>query len=78
MLKCDCVQYQYFFFHFFFVLLCKDGDISIRRRALGLVNSLVNNSNVEKLVMELVSFLPMAQSEFKKELTEKICLVVHK
>jgi len=56
----------------------KDGDITIRRRALSLVDSLVNRKNVEKLVSELISFVPMAQAEFKKELCEKICFVVHR
>lgn len=56
----------------------KDNDISIRRRALELVYSLVNSSNVRVLVRELVNFLQIADIEFRPDLTAKLCIVAEK
>lgn len=51
----------------------RDGDISIRRRALELSYALVNDSNVRVLTRELLAFLEVADSEFKLGLTTQIC-----
>jgi len=56
----------------------KDIDISIRRRALELVYSLVNSSNVRVLVRELINFLQIADIEFRPDLTAKLCIVAEK
>lgn len=56
----------------------KDDDISIRRRALVLVYSLVNESNVRILVRELLTFLITQDPEFRADLTARICLVTEK
>lgn len=50
----------------------RDPDISIRRRALDLSFTLINESNVRVLVRELLSFLEIADNEFKSTLTSQI------
>ncbi|RHZ49598.1 hypothetical protein Glove_519g77 [Diversispora epigaea] len=52
----------------------RDGDISIRRRALELSFALINESNVRVLTRELLAFLEIADNEFKQAMTTKICL----
>ncbi|CAG8656171.1 20965_t:CDS:10 [Cetraspora pellucida] len=52
----------------------RDGDISIRRRALELSFALINESNVRVLTRELLAFLEVADNEFKQGMTTKICL----
>ncbi|SPQ95324.1 unnamed protein product (mitochondrion) [Plasmodiophora brassicae] len=56
----------------------KDSDVSIRNRALDLVYCLVNKSNVESLVHELISFLQLSTSEkeFRSDLTSRITEVM--
>ena len=56
----------------------KDPDVSIRRRALELAYVLVTESNVEPMVKELVSFLAVADAEFKEDLTSRLCTVIDK
>tara|TARA_R110002050_G_scaffold186792_2_gene321125 strand:- start:414 stop:1001 length:588 start_codon:yes stop_codon:yes gene_type:complete len=56
----------------------KDPDISIRRRALDLVYSLVNTNNVRTLVREMLTFLLNSDLEFRADLGAKICLVTEK
>ncbi|CAA2958216.1 AP-1 complex subunit gamma-2-like [Olea europaea subsp. europaea] len=56
----------------------KDSDASIRKRALDLVYLLVNESNVKSLTKELIDYLEVCDSEFKGDLTAKICSVVEK
>ncbi|KAK9727772.1 clathrin associated protein complex large subunit [Basidiobolus ranarum] len=51
----------------------KDPDISIRRRALELSFTLINESNVRVMTRELLTFLEIADSEFKAGMTTKIC-----
>lgn len=56
------------------VLEClRDGDVSIRRRALELSYALVNVQNVRAMVRELLAFLEVADTEFKSGLTTQIC-----
>ncbi|KAG4218458.1 AP-1 complex subunit gamma-1, partial [Phytophthora cactorum] len=43
----------------------RDPDISIRRRALDLSFTLINESNVRVLIRELLAFLEVADNEFK-------------
>lgn len=48
----------------------KDG--SIRRRALDVVAALVDASNVEKLVPEIMAYLSLADGDFRAELVAKV------
>lgn len=55
------------------ILEClRDPDISIRRRALDLSFTLINESNVRVLVRELLAFLEVADNEFKPIMTSQI------
>ncbi|KAG8884936.1 clathrin associated protein complex large subunit [Tulasnella sp. 331] len=56
----------------------RDGDISIRRRALELSYALVNEGNVRVLTRELLAFLEVADNEFKLGLTTQICLAAER
>jgi hypothetical protein len=56
----------------------RDGDISIRRRALELSYALINESNVRVLTRELLAFLEVADNEFKLGLTTQICLAAER
>ncbi len=56
----------------------RDGDISIRRRALELSYALINESNVRVLTRELLSFLEVADNEFKLGMTTQICLAAER
>lgn len=50
----------------------RDPDISIRRRALDLSFTLINESNIRVLVRELLAFLEVADNEFKPIMTSQI------
>lgn len=55
------------------VLDClRDPDISIRRRALDLSFTLINETNVRVLIRELLAFLEVADNEFKPIMTSQI------
>ncbi|PGH28995.1 AP-1 complex subunit gamma-1 [[Emmonsia] crescens] len=55
------------------ILEClRDADISIRRRALDLSFTLINEGNVRVLVRELLAFLEVADNEFKPIMTTQI------
>lgn len=56
----------------------RDPDISIRRRALDLIYTLVNESNVRILVRELLNFLVVSDIQFKPDVVAKICWVTEK
>ncbi|KAL0098140.1 adaptin N terminal region-domain-containing protein [Phycomyces blakesleeanus] len=56
----------------------RDGDISIRRRALELSFALINEGNVRVLTRELLAFLEVADSEFKQSMTYKISLAAER
>lgn len=47
-------------------------DPSIRRRALDVIVALVDANNVETLIPEVMSYLPMANAEFRTELVAKL------
>jgi hypothetical protein len=56
----------------------RDGDISIRRRALELSYALVNQENVRVLTRELLAFLEVADNEFKLGMTTQIWLAAER
>ncbi|KAG8791594.1 clathrin associated protein complex large subunit [Ceratobasidium sp. 428] len=56
----------------------RDGDISIRRRALELSYALVNETNVRVLIRELLAFLEVADNEFKLGMTTQISLAAER
>ncbi|KAI8073286.1 adaptin N terminal region-domain-containing protein [Gongronella butleri] len=56
----------------------RDGDISIRRRALELSFALINEGNVRVLMRELLAFLEVADTEFKQSMTTKISLAAER
>ncbi|EAU90530.1 gamma-adaptin [Coprinopsis cinerea okayama7 len=56
----------------------RDGDISIRRRALELSYALINETNVRILVRELLVFLEVADDEFKYGMTTQISLAAER
>lgn len=61
------------------ILEClRDPDISIRRRALDLSFTLINDSNVRVLVRELLAFLEIADVEFKPTMTAQIGVAADK
>ncbi|KAG2071529.1 Adaptor protein complex AP-1 gamma subunit [Suillus decipiens] len=56
----------------------RDGDISIRRRALELSYALINEQNVRILIRELLAFLEVADDEFKFGMTTQISLAAER
>lgn len=50
----------------------KDPDTSIRQRALELIYSLVNSSNIQSLAREMLNYLVIAPNEQKAELCSRI------
>eukprot|EP00347_Sterkiella_histriomuscorum_P007654 403348089 len=56
----------------------KDHDLVIKKKALDLLYKITNQSNVKSIVKELVNYLLIADSEFKKELSNKICMACEK
>jgi AP-1 complex subunit gamma-1 len=56
----------------------KDGDISIRQRALELIYQLVNDQNVVSLTAELLNYLIIANTEHKANLVSKIMQLVER
>ncbi|GAO19661.1 hypothetical protein UVI_02047600 [Ustilaginoidea virens] len=61
------------------ILEClRDPDISIRRRALDLSFTLINDSNVRVLIRELLAFLEVADNEFKPTMTSQIGIAADK
>jgi len=56
----------------------KDADISIRKRALDVTYSLVDDSNIKSMTKELLNYLLVADTDFKEELCSRICMAVEK
>ncbi|RMZ55243.1 hypothetical protein APUTEX25_005521, partial [Auxenochlorella protothecoides] len=54
----------------------RDADASIRRAALELVYSLVNEGNIRELAAELLDYLAVCDPGFKPDLAAKICVLV--
>lgn len=50
----------------------------MHRRALELVYALVNQGNIRTLTKELLDYLRISDSEFKPDLTNKICMLVQR
>ena len=56
----------------------KDHDLVIKKQALDLLYKITNASNVKSIVKELLNYLLVADAEFKKELSNKICQICEK
>lgn len=56
----------------------RESDITIRRRALALVFALINRSNVEMLVQEVLAFLKVADAEFRAYIVTELLLAADK
>ena len=61
------------------VVHCLDHrDPSIRRRALDVVAALVDSTNVESLVPEIMSYLKIADGDFRSELVAKVFAAIQR
>ena len=56
----------------------KDADISVRKRALGLIFVLTDKNNAEVLVGELLVILATAESAIKEEMVVKIAILAER
>lgn len=56
----------------------KDHDLQIKKQALDLIYAITNHSNVKSIVKELTNYLLSSDTEFKKELANKICQICEK
>lgn len=56
----------------------KDHDLVIKKQALDLLYKITNAQNVRTVANELLNYLLVADSEFKKELSNKICQICEK
>lgn len=56
----------------------RDGDVSVRRRALDLIFVLVDETNSEEVVGELVASLASAPSAIKEDMVVKIAILAEK
>lgn len=56
----------------------KDHDLVIKKQALDLLYQITTSNNVKSIVKELLNYLLIADSEFKKELSNKICQICEK
>ncbi|CAK9035289.1 unnamed protein product [Durusdinium trenchii] len=56
----------------------KDADISIRKRALDVTYSLIDETNIKSMTKELLNYLLVAETDFKEELCSKLCMAVDK
>ncbi len=59
-------------------MFSQDPDLSIRRRALDLIYSLVDESNIKILAHELLTFLGTANIELRADLSAKLCNVTER
>jgi len=56
----------------------KDSDISIRRRALDLVYALVDSTNIRQMTRELLSYLVIADKQFRPNIAAKLCWLIER
>ena len=56
----------------------KDHDLVIKKQALDLLYQITNDKNVKSIIKELLNYLLIADAEFKKELSNKICQMCEK
>ena len=56
----------------------KDHDLVIKKKALDLLFKITNASNVKSITKELLNYLLVADTDFKKELANKICMACEK
>lgn len=61
------------------IVKCLDHrDPSIRRRALDVISALIDENNAETLVPEILSYLKLADSDFRPELVAKVYLATQR
>ena len=61
------------------IVKCLDHrDPSIRRRALDVISALIDETNAETLVPEMMSYLRLADSDFRPELVSKVYMATQK
>ena len=56
----------------------KDGDISIRKRALELLFAMCNSNNAESVVAELLEHIVVAEFDIKEEMVLKIAILAER
>jgi len=61
------------------IVRCLDHrDPSVRRRALDVISALIDENNVESLIPEIITFIRLADSDFRMELISKIYSAVQR
>eukprot|EP00216_Chloropicon_sp_CCMP2111_P004951 CAMPEP_0198243782 /NCGR_PEP_ID=MMETSP1446-20131203/30684_1 /TAXON_ID=1461542 ORGANISM="Unidentified sp, Strain CCMP2111" /NCGR_SAMPLE_ID=MMETSP1446 /ASSEMBLY_ACC=CAM_ASM_001112 /LENGTH=840 /DNA_ID=CAMNT_0043927703 /DNA_START=54 /DNA_END=2576 /DNA_ORIENTATION=- len=56
----------------------RDADVSIRKRALELACALVNPTNVDAFMQELLDFIADSDANFKTDLVQRVCTLVER
>ena len=56
----------------------RDSDITIRRRALGLVYALVDSRNIRPMTRDLLSYLVVADKTFRPNIAAKLCYLIER
>ena len=61
------------------IVKCLDHrDPSIRRRALDVISALIDDNNAETLIPEILSYLKLADSDFRQELVSKVYMATQR
>ena len=56
----------------------RDSDITIRRRALGLVYALVDSRNIRPMTRDLLGYLVVADKSFRPNIAAKLCYLIER